>query len=469
MTLYQELRPLQKGAVEFCVSQENSALWFQQRLGKTWVTLGVIEKTKPRRVLLVVPLANKETTWAALIREKLPRYNLLTFGKIKRKALLADLREFDEGILLIHFEQMCAVIKQLRKRHWDLIVIDESQRIKDKGSRASRAAAKLENASRKILLSGTPIEDQPSDMWAQFRFLAPEVFGTRWADFDAEYMEQPATNPDDYKPGSMRWRRAMMRYTIEKRKCKFREEKLPKFLKLIAPYCWRESLPSPEPKFHRELVELTGEQRRVYDVLKKHRVVKLNPWTKITAPMKMVLNEKLRQICGGYIKDEDGDVHQVGDAKMNRLRVILEDRGTPAVIFCQYTAEIVAIKRYLERKGRVKVISGKTDRVLRASYQRQFQAGKIDYLICQQRTGGVGIDLYRALYLVVYSCNFSSIDFSQMIARIRMPNQIKPVDIILILVRKSVDTDKLNVLKNKLSRTEITLSKLKRRNRHGRQ
>jgi hypothetical protein len=468
VTLWSQLRPLQKSAVKFCLKQSTVALFFRQRLGKTWIALGVIEQLRPSLTLIVVPLTNKESTWADLIHSKLPDYDLLTFpDKIKRKGLLKALRGFKSGILLLHFEQMVAVIEQLRRRDWDLVVIDECHRLKDKGSRSSRAADKLSYARRKIGLSGTPIEDQPSDVWAQFRFIAPNVLGTWWADFDATYMEQPEHDPYakdssgrmKYRINSPGFRRAMMRYRIEKRRCKFRADKLSDFLDLIKPYSWREDLPGPAPKFHIERVVLRGDQRELYEQLRKRRVIRVGK-KRITAPMKMTLNEKLAQICGGYLIDDVGSVHEVGRAKLRRLHTILDRWGSPAVIFCRYTAEVEAIKH--EVGGRVAVLSGQTPRKQRPGIQRAFQAGKIDRLICQIRTGGVGVDLFRARYLVVFSCNFSSIDFSQMVARIQLPDQERPVDIILIVVNDSVDTDKLNVLRDKSSRTDRTLSSLKR-------
>lgn len=457
-----KLRPLQKKAVDFVCERLASLLLFQQRLGKTWIALGAIEKLRPKRTLIVVPLANKETTWADLIRKLLPKVSLTSFPeKVTRKKLREAVKKFTTGIFLVHFEALPGIIGQLRRVKWDFCIVDELHRCKDRNSLTSRTVAKLRHIPRKLGLTGTPMDEEPVDLWAQLRFVAPDLLGTRWLDFDEEYVEQPDIDPFKYRPGSIGFRRSLIKRAIAKRKCEFLARKLPKFLRIIKDVCWREELPSPKPRFVYEWVKLEGYQRRVYDTFKRKKIVRLRDGTRIMGSMELTKREKLNQMAGGYVIDDDGEVHRVGNAKLTRLRRVLRHRGRPAAIFCRYTAEIDAIAKAIG--GRVGVLSGKVkDRRERSRTQRRFQKGKLDYIICQTRTGSVGIDLYRAKYLVIYSTTYSLIDFDQLVARIRLPEQKEPVNIILLLAAGTIDEDKHRMLCAKSSKVTGVLSRLKR-------
>lgn len=464
-TLWSQLRPLQKKAVEFVVEVKTAALFFKQRLGKTWISLGVIERLDLDYSLLVVPLTNKETTWQATIAEKLPQFECFT-----------DLESFDiarkDGrkrlILVVHYEQMVSIIKKLCKRPWSFVSIDEAHRLKDRTSRQSKAAARLSRCEYKLILTGTPLEQKPQDCWAQFRFLLPVLFGTRWADFEEKYIEPPSIDLDEINPrtgkpkyprGSMRWKKALFAVKIERKKRKFKKDMLPEFVRLLKPYAWREELKSPEPIMTIEWVRMYGYQRQLYDTFQKKSIATLPDGTTLKAELAAVKKVKLHQICGGIVLDDDRNEHEVGRAKLRKTLSVVKKNGGPFVIFCHHTAEINSLLE--ELKGRIGVISGKHKKT-RAQTQRDFQAGKLDGLICQVRSGSVGVDLFRAKYLIVHSTTYSLIDFDQLIARIRLPDQTEPTRIFLILVRDSVDEDKYSMIVEKDHEVGAILTKLKR-------
>jgi SWI/SNF-related matrix-associated actin-dependent regulator of chromatin subfamily A member 5 len=453
---------LQQRAVEFVLDARTVALFFKQRLGKSWIALGAIERGSFDYSLLIVPLTNKYTTWRKLIDEKLPGFECLESLTEFLAAKKAGRRKL---ILLLHYEQMVPIRKKLWKVLWTFACIDEAHRLKDRNSSWSKAAARIQ-AEYKLILTGTPLEARPQDCWAQFRFLIPDLFGTRWLDFEEEYIEDPSidlnqiderTGKPKYPKGSIRWRKALFQLQIGRKKRKFKKEKLAKFIRKIRPYSWREELPSPEPVLNFEWVRLRGEQGRIYRELNRRSVVTVDE-CKIKTEFEAVKKVKLHQICGGYLIDNGDEVHEVGRAKLRRLLAIVKREGTPVVIFCQFTAEVEAMEECFPDAG---TISGK-HRKTRDQVQQDFQAGKIDKVICQTRSGGVGIDLYRAKYLIVYSTTHSFIDWDQLIARIRLPEQTEPVNIFLIVAEGTVDEDKYRMISGKNREVGAVLSQLKR-------
>jgi hypothetical protein len=89
-----------------------------------------------------------------------------------------------------------------------------------------------------------------------------------------------------------------------------------------------------------------------------------------------------------------------------------------------------------------------------------FQRGDFNWMVCQQRTGGVGVDLYRARKAFVYSMGHSFIDYDQMLSRLDFIEQFEPADFYLLVVRKSIDTDIVVSVKRKKSITEAFYGRL---------
>lgn len=425
--------------------------------------------------LLVVPLTNKETTWLDVLTRFFPR-----------KRIFLDAEEFFEAdapkILLHHYEELkqhkktgrgenkvdWRYVKRLAKIRWSLIVFDESQRLKQRTTLESKAAARLRNsAERKIILSGTPIESRPQDLWAQFRFLAPDVFGEKWKDFEDEFLEEDGIDLSKYRPGSFQWQRALRLQRILQRKRNFREDRMREFLERIQPFALRvtkEVLDLPALRIVPEPVTLYGNQRRVYEAIERDLVSYVSG-SRITAPLKVTQIVKLHQICGGFVFDDDGEVQEVGRAKLRRVLSLVKNNRKPIVIFCRYLEEVWSIEAALTGL-RVETLTGKTKKKERPKIQRRFQAGKIDVLICQIKTGGVGIDLYRSCVAIFYSSSYSFIDFEQALSRLHRRGQRMPVTIFLVYAAGTIDEEIYTAIRSKRKVSEAVLNYLKQQRSH---
>src|SRR5690606_34933502 len=139
---------------------------------------------------------------------------------------------------------------------------------KQRSTLTSRTAAKLADyASFKLILSGTPIDKQPTDLWGQFRFLEPSVFGTRWKDFTDHFLEPVGIDLSKYRYGTPQYARMLRAWQIASGRRKFDNEKLDEFLDRIRPHALRvtkEVLDLPPLRVIEDPVVLVGEQRRVY-------------------------------------------------------------------------------------------------------------------------------------------------------------------------------------------------------------
>ena len=243
----------------------------------------------------------------------------------------------------------------------------------------------------------------------------------------------------------------MRKVAILKHKRTFDYGKLDDFLDLIEPYCLRvtkEVLDLPPLNIVHRVCTMRGEQRKLYDQLQRDMVSSL---PEITTPLKVSQVAKLAQITGGFVYDDNQDLWQVGHTKMRALKHILDSNlDRPTVIFAKYTAEVNAIAKLVsEYTPNFGILTGATKKKDRPNIIRDFQAGKTNYIICQQRTGGVGVDLYRGTLGIFYSVNFSYIDFEQAVARLHRRGQTSAVDITILVCKHSVDTQVMGKIYNK--------------------
>lgn len=378
----------------------------------------------------------------------------------------------DHLILLLNPEQVTPILKKLRRIHWDRVVWDEAQRLKNRTSRSSRDAALLaKNAARRLALTGTPMDLDPKDLWAILRFAEVSIFGDRWKDFEDEFLEEPKI--DLSKPMRMIERqKKMLAYQIAKRKAPVRKDMLDEFARRCDKQVMRISKEDAgiEPAIVKVIkFDLDPQENKKYRQLEKHMVVKHNGVT-VKTPLKITQIGKLQQITGGYIKDEEGEVHCIGTTKRRRLRSAIRQHvhEEPFVVFCKYVWEVHMIARVLRRMGypRVAELWGKVKDLKRNKRRTRmllnFQQGKYDAMVCQQRTGGVGIDLYRARKFFVYSMGHSFIDYDQMLSRGDFLEQATQAEFFLLVVRLSIDTDIVAAVKQKKSITEQFYGRLKR-------
>lgn len=438
------LLPQQKPGFKFLLNKigngGGAGLISTQGTGKTIVTLALLETLNLDNILIVCPLTSVDLTWGERLREALPAHELcVDFEQYK-------LSGSKKRILLVHYQLFVKLAKRLQKLPpFDIVVIDESQSIKARGSAQSRAARRLRHATRRLILSGTPIDKHPIDMFGQMRFVDHTVLGEKWGDFAEDWCR----------------RGGYMGYQWV-----FRKRLLPQFLKKLEPYIFRLSLDSfniPKPLIHLIPVELLGKQRRIYHQMEMTSIACVPH--KVKADLPLTRKIKLEQITGGFIKDDENDIEiPVGNAKERKLRHVISKLKPPLVVTGKFLHDIEIIVRVLrERFKKVGILVGEVKGEDRTNVIRDFQAGKLDAIAVQVKTGGVSIELSHAHQIVIYSMNHSRIDFAQMISRLRRIGQKRQVEVFLILAIDTVDEHIRSVVEGKSRDAYIFESHFERR------
>lgn len=458
-----ELWPEQESAVSFVLDTMAAALFFEQRTGKTYITMAVIERLERSTFagVLVCLLNNRDSTWLDGLAKYLPWLNVTIDWEVYKKLPCPKL-------FVVHFDALPKVSKKIKnaaKKWINFCAIDEAHRLKNRGSGFSRAAARLCEITRRLILTGTPIEKNPKDLWAQFRFLIPTLFGP-WKEFEDKFLDVPKIDMTGVKPGTARWQIKVMQQGMLRSRAPFREEKLPTLIRMIKPYARRLTkvdvgiLP---PKIIQKMVDIDGSQRRLYQKMKKTSVIHLPGGERSMAPMVVTNIMKRRQIASGFVFDDDGECHTLKSAKLDRLIALFSRLPKPVVVFTAFRPDNDRITSELRALGYdIAQMHGGVNKRDRPGILRSFQRAQYDGIVCQMKTGGVGVDLWKGSYGIVHSMTHSSIDFNQAMSRMDSKLKTTAAKIYVLCGRATIDEDLYDMVVQKGMDANAVLKELKK-------
>lgn len=310
----------------------------------------------------------------------------------------------------------------------DMIIADESQRIKTHDAQQSKGMHKLGDLAKyKLILSGTPVQNNAIDIFSQYRFLDPTVFGINFYAFRNRY--------------------AIMGGFNQKQIIGYRD--LDKLIKKEYSIAYRvtkaEALDLPEQTFITRHIPLEGKSKNLYDRIKKDSFAELENGGHISAPTVLTKLLRLQQFTGGFIQPDAGKPEFVFDGKLNALEDIIDDyvigEDKKLVIFCRFRPEIDLITKLIQKKklGFISIY-GDVKLEERGALVEDFQKNKDTRIaLLQIDTAGLGITLTAADTCVYYSVNFNYAAYSQSLARIHRIGQKNNCTYIHLVVEKTID------------------------------
>ena len=328
-----------------------------------------------------------------------------------------------------------------------MIVCDESQRIKNPKAAQSRAVQMLgDRAAYRLILSGTPVQNSAIDLYSQYRFLDPSVFGANFYAFRNRYCQMGG-----YGGHEVVGYQHMDELTRKEHSIALRVTKA-------------ECLDLPGQTFVRRYVQLEPAARRLYTQIARASCADLENGEHVTASIVLTKLLRLMQLTGGFVQADGGDrPRPTGSAKLDALADILEDyvqeAGQKLVVFARFRPEIAAICQLLEQRGiRYGRIDGEVPMDQRGAIVETFQQDPgVKVFVAQIQTAGLGITLHAASAAVFYSLDFNYANYAQALARIHRIGQAQSVTYIHLLAEHTVDEQVLDALERKedLARTIV--------------
>ena len=409
-----------------------AALLMEMGTGKTLTSIGIVgqlwKERRIARLLIVAPLSI-----LGVWRDEFDKFAGYDYclsvleGTAARKAdTIRHMAGKSLQVLVINYESAWRMEKELAEWRPDMIVCDEGHKIKTHNIAASKAMHRLAaKAKYRLLLTGTVITNKPIDVFSQYKFCDPAIYGNSFYQFRNRYFDMVGFG--GYTPvmkRSMEGEFTERLHSIAFRATKAECLDLPEFTDIVQ----RIDLEPQAMRIYRQLV------RDSYAELAEGSVTVTN-----------VLSQLLRlsQLTGGYVGNDDaGGVTQVSTAKLDALADLVDGAvadGRKIVVIARFVPEIHAIGKMLEiKKIRYAQISGEIrDRDEQiAAFQND---PDVPVFIGQIATAGLGITLTAASLMVFYSLDYSMSNYEQTRARIHRVGQKNECTYIHLVARGTVD------------------------------
>jgi len=430
----------QQTAIKWIINNPRCGLFLDMGLGKTVSTLTAIQQLMDdceiSRTLVVAPKKVAETTWTTEA-QKWDHLKNLKVAKVmgtekQRKLALAEKADVyvigrDSFVWLVGiFGGMLP---------FDVLVIDELTSFKSsKSNRFKAMRMATPTAKRVIGLTGTPAPNGLIDLWAQMYCIdMGERLGKSVTKYRETYFE------------THKWNNIIVRCNVKKGYDEVIRKK-------IADICLsmqaKDYLQLPDLINHTIKVQLSTATMQAYTKFEREKVLQFQDehqgeTANVLAQSAAGLMNKLSQFANGAIYDEDRNVHNVHDEKLDRLAEIIEAaNGNSVLVFYQYKHDAARIAEKF--KGyRVKVYTDEKQLI-------EWNAGQVDILLAHPASTAFGLNMQDGgHYIVWFGTGWNLELYQQANARLHRQGQQYPVQVYNLVCSGTVDERAVTALENK--------------------
>jgi len=230
---------------------------------------------------------------------------------------------------------------------------------------------------------------------------------------------------------------------------------------IIEPFSYRvrkeDCLDLPDKVYTRRTVELTPEQKKLYEQMKSMAlaIVEGEDGGLISAPTVLTQILRLQQVCSGFAKLEDGRMVEVPTNKLNELMSALQEIDGKVIIWGNFTHDLELIQKALAKEygeDSVELFYGATPADDRQLIVERFQdpANPLRFFVGQPRTGGYGLTLTEAKTVIYYSNGYDLEVRLQSEDRAHRIGQTNKVTYIDIVAENTVDEKVIRALRDKI-------------------
>jgi len=458
-------------ALEMSWNKEVFAYFMEMGTGKSKVLLDNIamlyDKGKINGALIVAPkgvyknwfdseipthfvdhIQKKAVLWQALINQKQQtKLNTLFKPEIDLHILIMNVEAFST-------KKGVEFASRFLDSHSTLMAIDESTTIKNPSAKRTKAIVSLgKQAKYRRILTGSPVTKSPLDLYKQCEFLDIWLLGHQsYYSFRTRYASMRTANFNG---------RSVQIVTGY--------HNLDELAEKLKPFSYRvlkdECLDLPPKTFMKRVIQLSPEQKKLYDQMKQLALAEMNGKLTTTATALTQLM-RLQQITCGHFKADDDSVQEIKNNRIDELMDLLEEVEGKAVIWAHWRHDIATIVREIEKEypGSVMTYYGDTttDDRQKAIKEIQNPESKVRFLVGTPQTAGYGITLTGASTMIYYSNGYDLEKRTQSEARIHRIGQKQKSTYIDILAEDTIDERIVKALRKKINiATQIMGEELK--------
>ena len=452
----------QLDALKASWDKEVFAYFMEMGTGKSKVLLDnaavLYDKGEINALLLIAPKGVYKNWYDSEIPVHLPDHietNIVlwkTSDKSKKQQLLLNTL-FKSGthlnILIMNVESFSSgngsefAYKFLSAHPKSMVAIDESTTIKTPTSNRTKNILKLSNHCKyRRILTGSPVTKSPLDLYSQCQFLDPWLLDHQsYYTFRARYSICKKIQVNGRQ----------VEIVVGYKNLGELSDKIKNFSKRILK---EDCLDLPEKTFVKHYVELTKEQKKVYEQMKKEAIAFLDDKMQSSATV-MTQLMRLHQITCGHFTADDGTIKDLPCSRLGELMNILENIEGKTIIWSHYTHDVRRIIKEIKRVyGDDSVVDyyGATDTDARSANIKKFQTNdKCRFFVGTTHTGGYGITLTAGSNMIYFSNGYDLEKRQQSEARIDRIGQTKKMTYIDIMTEDTIDERIVKALRNKVN------------------
>ena len=440
------LFPFQEEDVAHLRNQKSALIANEMGTGKTYEAIARdaeirAQSKEDSRSLVVAPLTILQDVWL----EHFDELTDLTTVVVDPKDRVGSWSRFvvsRANVFCVHWEAL-RLMPELAEASWLHIIADECHRAKNRSAQQTRALKAIKATQWKTAMSGTPVINRPDELWSILNWLDPQRYSSYWR-FYRHYVDSVT----DFARG-----RRFQRVLGPKNTQQLRAE--------IAPFYVRrrkqDVLKDLPDKYYSTLkVDLTPQQRKVYDQMKKNMIAWLGQQEDelLAAPVVIAQLTRLQQFSCAYAElTDEGKVRLTEpSSKLDAMMEVLDESNHQVVVFSRFKQLVRLAGTRLGAKGISYVeLTGSTPQEDRRTVVKRFQEGGAKVFIGTLAAGGIGITLTSASTVVFLDRDWSPAINGQAEDRLHRIGQKNAVQVIDVIARNTVDLGRMQRLELKKS------------------
>ena len=347
-------------------------------LGKTVQTIAFLLSQAEHGASLVVAPSSVVPNWRSEIQRFAPTLRVFVVSEYyDRNKMIQEATNGD--VILATYGLMMPMQDIMAAKQWNTVCLDEAHNIKNRGTKTS-AACMLLQATNRIILTGTPVQNHLGELWNLFQFINPGLLGT-YEHFNQKYII-PIENLQD-------------------------TERQAQLQALVAPFMLRRTKQAvakelPEKTEINLQVELTDDEMAFYEVIRREAEQKFKEeGDQLTINALAELSKLRRTACSPELTDASWTA---GSSKINAFLELVQsilEGGHSVLVFSQFTSFLQLVARALKEAHLSDLyLDGSSPLKQREQLVNDFQRGKSPIFLISLKAGGVGLNLTAANYVI---------------------------------------------------------------------
>lgn len=414
-------------------------------LGKTLQVLAFIASKAQDGPALVVAPKSVLPNWVAETNRFVPSLDVQIINDMENRSQ-GILNAGANTLLLCTYGVLSTIQNTLIKKQWNVVCLDEAHCIKNHRTITAQAAINISHhASSRIAITGTPLQNHLGELWSIFQFINPGMLG-KWYEFESKYMKKELDMGETemlhglVMPFILRRTKEMVLHQLPEKNIIVRRVELS-----------QEEMCVYEEK--RKLIELffkkhktTQEKKLIQDLPPIIYFEELTKLRMAACDMRLTIPEW---------KDQSSKIESLLDI----LDTLCANPENKILIFSQFVSFLNYVKKELDkRKWKYLYMDGSTSMKKRKENINAFQQGETQLFISSIQTGGVGINLTAANYVILLDPWWNPAIENQAMDRAHRMGQNRCVTVIRLISEHTIEEKILRLHETKQDLSDSMLS-----------